>query len=118
MKSVDVISHLSAMRNLLADEKRWTKSVSARNADGDIELPTSPSAVCWCVVGASIRAHDDLRNASQVADDALSLLDHVVMAPNGHGVVAFNDAEETTHADVLAVICRASALVKEEAAND
>ena len=113
-KSVGVIEHLNAMRNLLVAPERWTKSLSARNASGDIERPTSPSAACWCIVGASIRAHNDLRNSHAVADDALDRLDRASPAPPGRGIVWFNDLDGTTHADILAVLDRAIELAKQE----
>lgn len=112
-KSVDVISHLSAMRNLLADPKSWTQGASARNKWGGVELSFSPSAVCWCLIGASARIDGRLFSDMRSIDAMIRAL------PDGFSdVVAFNDAETTTHADVLAVIDRAIALAKEEAAND
>lgn len=45
---------------LLAVPERWTRNVSARNANGVPVCPTSPDAVCWCVAGAITRVYSDI----------------------------------------------------------
>ena len=37
---------------LLQDESKWTQQAHARNRNGTSVRPTSPYAVCWCVLGA------------------------------------------------------------------
>lgn len=116
-KSVDAIAILSGMRNLLADEKCWTKGAPARDAQGLPALSASNESVCWCLMGASNRARSDLGLGvlcDQLAIDALDLA-----LGGGPGVVpSFNDHPDTTHADILAVIDRAIELAKQEADHD
>lgn len=84
---------LVSARELLSDEKRWTKGASARDATGDDVDPRSERAVCWCVVGAVVKS--TLGMLHQEA--ALNQVHDVVDEP----IPEFNDAPTSTHADVL-----------------
>lgn len=44
------------VRNLLSDERRWTRDFSARDLDERSVHPRDPSAVCWCLQGAVLKA--------------------------------------------------------------
>ena len=50
---------LSAARELIADEARWTRDWSAKRGDGMPVEPESPEATCWCALGAVRRAVHD-----------------------------------------------------------
>lgn len=41
-----------AARQLLSVPERWTRSTTARRADGSETKPTADDACMWCVVGA------------------------------------------------------------------
>lgn len=96
---------LRGTRELLSDPSRWTTGAEERNAAGETSDDAGPEhfvPVCWCVLGAtgqvggfgpSLFADDELRNTLR-AETHFSCLD------------TFNDAPETTHADVLSLIDR------------
>lgn len=100
----------------------WTKQATARDKDGQpLGLANSRKACRWCSVGAVYRA--GARAASgYVFDDveALRALSQVI-APKGNPnesavlstVASFNDAEQTTHQDVLSLFDKAIADVRE-----
>jgi hypothetical protein len=43
---------LVAARALIADERNWLQRHYAQAADGSVVSPTSPTAKCFCVIGA------------------------------------------------------------------
>lgn len=87
---------LVSARELLSDEKRWTKGNMARDAAGADVNPRGKKAVCWCVVGAVMKS--PLGRLYQ--GDAIDRIYRVV----GGSIGGFNDAPTTTHADVLRVL--------------
>ena len=48
------------VKELLADESKWTRSVLARNRGGYACSPTDPTATCFCLLGAIDRCYPDL----------------------------------------------------------
>jgi hypothetical protein len=91
---------LTAARELLSDEARWTKKVFARSRSRRVLDAASSDAVCWCSLGAICRI--------SLGDDVLRLgaeeiLRSTVKMPIGQ----FNDDPATTHADVLDAFDRA-----------
>jgi hypothetical protein len=99
---------LKAARALIADPKHWTQGELARDADGNPEDEYQPEAVCFCSVGALMRAArvvgDDLNEARF---GAFTQVGNITLDLRGLTIVEFNDAEDTTHADVLAVFDKA-----------
>lgn len=87
---------LVAARELLSDEKRWTKGNLAHDVDGDDVRPRSKHAVCWCVMGAVQK----FSLGTWHQGGALNRIHGVV----GGSIPEFNDAPTTTHADVLRVL--------------
>lgn len=103
----DVLKILKDARELLSDEKRWTKGMWARTA---AMMPTdskSEDAVCWCAMGALCRVIDYDRDASEFRMATAYLTE--ALPPSWWGVSVFNDAKATTHADLLAMFDRAIA---------
>lgn len=87
---------LVSARELLSDEKRWTRHRYARDAAGDNAMLSGKKAVCWCLTGAVLNS--PLRSSHQ--DIALDLIHGVV----GGSIFGFNDDPTTTHADILRVL--------------
>ena len=93
-----VLAALKAARGLIADPARWTKGVSARNANGVAVPPISTDACRWCTVGAldRVRANDATRVALSLA-----------LPTYHHSLIMYNDITTRTHADILALFDRA-----------
>lgn len=79
---------LKAMRELLADEKRWTQKVYARAYGGVPVWSSDARAVCWCLIGAC-------NKVSGSTISSLTLAETLDCDPG-----AFNDSH--THAEVIA----------------
>lgn len=106
---------LKAARELLSDEKRWTKGRYARDAQGNPTPTHAVDAVCWCPEGALVKfsaAEKDASINSIIVDEALLGAFRAVAATSAEydeipGVIfqsqlwPWNDAPERTHAEVL-----------------
>lgn len=95
---------LQQVRDLLADPKRWTQGSYARDADGNPLSYRHPDAVCLCLDGAVIEIAGDTEGARYTEMQA-----HLEAQNDGNNYANFNDAEDTTHADVLAFLDKAIA---------
>ncbi len=94
---------LKGARELLSDEKRWTKGALARDKDGhETGIAVDPDAVCWCAYGA-------IEHCNKEGYGAEIAMNRVVRGLGWPSIGAFNDADSTTHADVLALFDRAIA---------
>lgn len=109
------IEILRSMRELLSDERRWTRFCLARAADNSEISCMSNGATCWCLVGAMCRQTDSL--LLPTAQAALEMLWDSVKARHpafhqrtGRNLSTFNDDPGTTHADVLGVLDHAIGL--------
>jgi hypothetical protein len=112
-KPQTVVEVLIAARELISVPERWTKSAYARSADGRPIGPcgvASQDAVCWCPVGAVDRLVED------GTDLAAYALDYLQMVVGGGRVANWNDAQERTHAEVLAAFDKAIELARAEEA--
>jgi len=89
-------SDLQAVRDLLADPKRWTQEYCGRTAEGTPITVPSPKAVCFCIMGAIFQ--------TKGTEYANELEDHLNASPllDGVSYVHFNDTH--THAEVLALL--------------
>ncbi|MCC6224705.1 MAG: hypothetical protein IT201_14575 [Thermoleophilia bacterium] len=57
-----VLDVLRRARRRIADPERWTAHAHARDALGNVVMPNSPEATCWCAVGAvKAECQDDNR---------------------------------------------------------
>lgn len=87
--------NLKLAKSLIADEKNWIKGASAKNADGSVVSAWDDDAVCFCSIGAALKAdtsmpgymYDALFKACKVID------------PNARNISQFNDTH--THAEVM-----------------
>lgn len=108
---------LQQIRELLSDEKRWTKEASARDSKGISVNPNRLRAVRWCLHGACTKVARDLPDNS----DVIRMLDDEAKAMfpdrNKYGVnlhfILVNDHPDTTHADVIKVLDKAIERAKE-----
>ena len=104
---------LIAARALIADPVNWTKEVFARTSDGSAVTLDGPNATCFCAWGAVLRASFILET------DTISVYDALQAQMPGPdrayiSIPDFNDAETTTHADVLALFDRTIAALTAE----
>jgi hypothetical protein len=102
---------LQKARDLISDEKNWTKGEYARNERGSFIDYDSKSATCFCSVGALLKV-----SPAERARDAFFFLSQECEETAGQLVVRFNDTH--THAEVLDLFDRAikRAISAEEAA--
>lgn len=97
---------LHGMRELLADESRWTRRALSRDAAGQPEPVCGEKAACWCVWGAAIRVcRGDVIKACRV------------LAPlqKAAGCIAlddWNDDPATTFVEITDALDRAIALAR------
>ena len=99
---------LTAARELLAHGDRWTKERAAERADGLSTDVHARDAIRFCAVGALYRVSDISENgpyndaqeaiASVLRAQSLTLSDDPFSA-----IVSWNDADDRTHADVIAI---------------
>lgn len=99
---------LQALRKLLADPKRWTKGVYAKDAKGNTVHAHMPDAACWCLTGGmrKVLVDADPQRRPNLAPILLG------MGSTQLDVVKFNDAKTTTHAEVLALLDNAIVRLK------
>ncbi len=100
----DVAETLDKARALI--EKGWTQGASARGkSKRQVEL-NSPSAVCFCASGAINRAAPRFGGVYAAASEALK------RAIGQRFIVAWNDAEGRTQAEVIQAFKEAAALAR------
>ena len=100
---------LQGARELIALESAWIQTVHARD---ELGAPCWPGdgACQWCLVGAvedaalRILPADEMRREANIA----SALDRIRSVGPQH-LAAWNDAQNRTHAEVLALLDRAIA---------
>lgn len=94
---------------LVSNPKKWTKKTYARNYLDQSVAPMSPEAVCFCLYGAIERSIGELALPGVIHSRVTStVLDFVYSQITGK-ITNFNDFETTTHADILAVLNKARA---------
>jgi hypothetical protein len=111
-------TYLRAVRELLAEPERWTKKAIARDAAGKATDVYDERAVSRCLGGARLEAERDCRpydplRLMRISDEDRAL--HQSVRKRGfEGFVSFNDAPQTTHSDILAVLDEAIAAYERE----
>ena len=105
---------LRAAKALIDTPDKWTKGCFARRADGLLLMrgESWDEAVCFCSEGAVRKASNGL-----LPPDVDRLLERAVprtfhTSSNCRNFVLFNDAEETSHADVMKMFDRAIKLAE------
>ena len=93
---------LMAVRELLAVPERWCKGEMACDADGNGVSANNPMAVSFCISGAAEHILPrDFGRWSRIRDSLYALL------PDGDAITGFNDADDRTHPEVLALLDKA-----------
>lgn len=101
--SKEVADLLRRAKAKIATPERWTQYKVARNTRGGYVDPLNPEATCWCSVGALVAVRADRYGPLYSrAVKALSIA-------AGYNIERFNDADETTHHQIVGVFDRAIA---------
>lgn len=82
------LKYMSDIRDLLSDRDRWTQLAFARNAYGDEVMSDSPTAVCFCLLGAV--------NKIVPKDDQTQVLERLMedsLLHNKESFITFNDKQ-------------------------
>lgn len=101
-----VLSVLRLAREMIASPERWTKGALARDRDGypiSIHDSLSDGACQWCAIGAIQQACVDMQMEIDVEIKARGELQTSIPDGMVH-IDVFNDAPNTTHADILALL--------------
>lgn len=95
---------LAKAADLIEPEGAWTQREYARDSNGAYTTSRDPRAVCWCALGAIIRASDGMSGSSTQFTSKII---------DGRGIGAWNDDLCRTQAEVVAALRKASALAAE-----
>ncbi|MDB5542846.1 MAG: hypothetical protein JWQ89_4573 [Devosia sp.] len=109
--SESTVTCLRAVRARLATPDKWTKGALARKADGNAVNPHDQDAVCWCLSGAM------LVEAEELGEGSISGFENVIYRTTheitgSFDYVLWQDRDNRTHAEVLALIDRAIQLAE------
>ena len=91
---------------LLSEPDRWCRELLAKDAGGNGVPSTSPEARSWCMLGATIRSsagYHDKALGGAVEALGSAVVDLGFSDDRNFVVEQFNDAEDTSHEDVMLV---------------
>lgn len=111
---MDMLKAVAAVRELLADQSRWTREAEARNGLGDPVDPLADEAERFCISGAFIRIANPEMSAYRTY---LRLARQAVRELGGSpqdDIWTFNDRTDTTHDRVMALLDRMAELAAAE----
>lgn len=105
------LEFMKAMRLVLGEKSRWTKGAWARDSDGFPVMSASSEAVCFCYMGAQIRITQGSGPGVQMRANLARRSNEVLLSMvqmsgiqyKGDGLMGFNDANEVTHEDMMAL---------------
>lgn len=105
MDNLDVPALLKRAKSLISKKQRWLKNRFAMNYDTmECRRVDDSDADCFCLYGALQRAcyeTGNIKNASILG--AILLFPKIEKKSMDVQVTAYNDAEERTHAEVMAL---------------
>ena len=110
---MDTKELLIEARAMIADPIRWYKGGYAAKLENGEQVPANHKEeyACFCAYGAVDTAAEKGGGFGAAEDHAMHLLDEAVpidfKSLRAGGVITYNDAPDTTHADILAVFDRA-----------
>lgn len=108
-EKLSVAETLERAADLIEPEGAWTKDWFAKDAAGRDVDAGDCDAVCWCVRGAVHHVSgEDEPNEEQIFAPLRAVLGEGVDVIEG-----WNDADETTQAEVVAKLREAAALARE-----
>lgn len=117
MKASEV---LAAARELLSDEKKWTKGYYGKDANGHIREALDKEAVCFCSIGAlAVAAKMNTGMTEEPYEDRDR--DEMIFLAQAMGndyslhqqtITTFNDKGTTTHEQILEKFDAAIALAQ------
>lgn len=90
-----VVEVLVKAREILSKEENWTRENYARDEDGEPVYFDSSKAVSFCSIGAVA--------TSGYSAEYVSALEALEMVVKPTPIIVFNDAESTSHKDVMAM---------------
>jgi hypothetical protein len=99
---------LIAGRGYIDEPPKWTKGAYARAASGSEVDVFSKKAVCYCARGA-IEVAARAANTSDYGGAIAALMHAIPRGCRLRGIPTYQDRDETTHADVMAMFDRAIA---------
>jgi len=103
---VTTLEILRGMRELLAEESRWTREYYGRYRDGEgCTNGYDDGACCWCLMGAAEKVSGE-RDPGRIERVFIKVLG----GRTSGDIFTWNDAPERTHAEILAALDRAIAL--------
>lgn len=103
---MNVADILDKAADLIEPEGAWIRHRYAVDAHGEPTVPTDPSAVCWCAMGAIYRVSEC---DGAIEDECRELLAGIV----GHrGFGSWNDTH--TQAEVVAKLREAAAKARDQ----
>lgn len=109
MGKMNVLEHMQAARDLIADPERWTQGAYARDEYGEGVDACDETAVCWCSIGALRKVFAE---AECVPDSIHDAYKRISESFGVYGNLA-NKNDDYTHAQVLAAWDKAIATYRE-----
>jgi hypothetical protein len=102
---------LRAAKALIAEPDKWVQGYFATNKDGEHVGWHTEAACAWCADGALLAATNSPTIPRWGSCDALidAIPSDFTMGPGLNPIVAYNDAPERTHAEIMEWFDRAIA---------
>jgi hypothetical protein len=113
--SAQMLNLLNRMDEILDTPEHWCQKAAALDSDGfEVEVPTSPRAFSFCLMGALSRAEAETK-AMNVVGTTLRFYNYFHKAmelPDSMGVVNWNDRPGRTFEEVKAALRKVIELEK------
>lgn len=105
--------YLMEIRSLIDQPEHWAKDWFAYNKYGTIVDANDSTACSWCIMGAAehVTAKHDANHVEQQRIFHALCGGIVGLRDTTSGLATYNDAETTTHKDIMAVIDRAALIL-------
>ena len=100
-----MLEKFKTLQKLFADEKNWTKSSNARDIEGNSVWIFSDKACCFCLSGGMKHVYV----STEKIEELWVKLRNAIAVRDGIGnIIGFNDAPNTTIAEIRAVVAEAN----------
>lgn len=105
---------LETALELIHDPECWIKNTEAMTADNRVISAYDPKATKFCMLGAIAAAYRMRRyRTPSVKEGVQKLIEELLPFDTWESIDEFNDAEDTTHEDVVLMFKRAILYVEE-----